>query len=78
MDADNLLITMTARGLCPALPIVARAEDDAIVPKLQSVGATRTVCPLAIVAGRVTQAALQSTSIDFVEIPSATRHAPRG
>src|SRR5262249_25012556 len=58
-DGDNLLITITARQLCPTIPIVTRAEEDAVVPKLQSAGATQTVCPHAIVAGRLAQAALQ-------------------
>jgi voltage-gated potassium channel len=70
-DADNLLITMTAHELCATLPIVARVEEDAIVPKLKSAGATRTVSTQAIVAGRVAQAVLQPTVLDFIEV--ATR-----
>jgi voltage-gated potassium channel len=70
-DADNLLITMTARELCPTLPIVARVEEDANAPKLHSAGATRTVSPDAIVAGRVTQAVLEPTVLDSIEV--ATR-----
>lgn len=67
-DADNLLITMTARELCPTLPIVARVEEDALVPKLRSAGATQTVSPIAIVAGRVVQAVLQPAVLDFIEV----------
>jgi voltage-gated potassium channel len=70
-DADNLLITMTAHELSPTLPIVARVEEEANAPKLQSAGATRTISPPAIVAGRVAQAVLQPTVLDFIEL--ATR-----
>jgi voltage-gated potassium channel len=63
-DADNLLIIMTARQLCPALPIVTRADEDAIAPKLQSAGATRTICPHTLVAARVTEAVLQPSGLD--------------
>jgi voltage-gated potassium channel len=68
-DGDNLLITMTARELCPTLPIVARAEEDAVAPRLQSAGATRTVCPHAIVAARVAEAVLQFTVLDVRPAP---------
>jgi voltage-gated potassium channel len=57
-DADNVLITLTAHLLSPALTIVARAEEEGTVHKLLSAGATDTVCPRTIVAGRLAQAAL--------------------
>jgi voltage-gated potassium channel len=58
-DPDNVLITMTARLLHPTLPIVARAEEEAMVPKLLRAGATRTVSPHAIVAAQIAQAVLK-------------------
>jgi voltage-gated potassium channel len=70
-DADNVLITMTARLLCPALPIVARADDEATVPKLLRAGATRTISPHAIVGRRLAQAVLRPALLDFIEV--ATR-----
>jgi voltage-gated potassium channel len=66
-DPDNVLITMTARLLRPTLPIVARAEEEATVPKLLRAGATRTVSPHAIVGGRVAQAVLRPAVLDFIE-----------
>jgi voltage-gated potassium channel len=63
-DADAVLITMTARLLCPRLPIVARAEDDATVPKLRRAGATRTASPNAIAGGRMAQAVLCPAVLD--------------
>jgi voltage-gated potassium channel len=63
-DSDNVLITMTARLLSPDLPIVARVEDEATVPKLLRAGATRTVSPHAIAGGRMAQAVLRPAVLD--------------
>ena len=66
-DSDNVLITMTARLLCPALPIVSRAEDEATVHKLERAGANRTVSPHAIAGGLMAQAVLRPAVLDFIE-----------
>lgn len=58
-DSDNVLITMTARLMCPHLPIVSRAQEDATVPKLERAGATRTVSPDALAGGLMAQAVLR-------------------
>ena len=63
-DADGVLITMTARLLCPPLTIVARAEEEATVPKLMRAGATRTASPDAIAGGRMAQAVLRPSVLD--------------
>jgi voltage-gated potassium channel len=63
-DADNVLITMSARLLNPRLAIVSRAEDEATVPKLLRAGATRTARPHAIAGGRMAQAVLHPTVTD--------------
>ena len=73
-DPDNVLITMTARLLHPALPIVARAEEEATVPKLLRAGATRTVSPHAIVGGRMAQAVLRPAVLDFIEVATRKGH----
>ena len=66
-DSDNVLITMTARLLCPTLPIVARAEDEATVQKLERAGANRIVSPHAIAGGLMAQAVLRPAVLDFIE-----------
>jgi voltage-gated potassium channel len=63
-DADSVLITMTARLLCPHLPVVARADDDATVPKLNRAGATMAASPHAIAGGRMAQAVLHPTVLE--------------
>jgi voltage-gated potassium channel len=74
-DSDNVLITMTARLLCRALPIVSRAEDEATVQKLVRAGASRTVSPHAIAGGLMAQAVLRPAVLDFVEDAAWKRHA---
>jgi voltage-gated potassium channel len=65
-DSDNVLITMTARQLCPQLPIVSRVEDEATGPKLKRAGANRTVSPHAIAGGLMAQAVLRPAVLDFI------------
>lgn len=73
-DSDNVLITMTARLLCPALPIVARAEDAETLPKLVRAGATRTVSPHALAGGRMAQAVLRPAVLDLIEDAAGDGH----
>jgi voltage-gated potassium channel len=63
-DPDNVLITVTARLLRPALSIVARSEDEATVPKLLLAGATRTASPHAIAGERIADAVLRPSAVD--------------
>jgi voltage-gated potassium channel len=58
-DAENVLITLSARLLAPGLPIVARVEDGASVPKLLRAGATLTVSPRAVAGDRMADAVLR-------------------
>jgi voltage-gated potassium channel len=47
-DADNVFISLTARGLNPKIKIVARAEREESVKKLKQAGAAEVVMPSAI------------------------------
>jgi voltage-gated potassium channel len=71
-DPDNVLITMTARLLHPTLPIVARAAEEATVPKLLRAGATRTISPYAISGRRMAYAVLRPTALDLLEVVTRT------
>ncbi len=73
-DADNVFITMSARLLADRLPIVARAEEAASVPKLVRAGATRVVSPHVIGGGRVAQAVLRPAVLDFIEVATRSEH----
>jgi voltage-gated potassium channel len=73
-DADNLFVTMSARLLNDKIAIVARADDDAAVPKLIRAGATRVVTPYALAGGRVAQAILRPAVLDFIEVATRSEH----
>ena len=63
-DPDNVLITMTARLLQPALPIVSRSEEDATIPKLLRAGATRTASPHTIAGQHIADAVLHPSAVE--------------
>ncbi len=44
-DAQNVYIVLTARGIAPHLPIVARASEEAAESKLLKAGATTVISP---------------------------------
>jgi len=73
-DADNVFITMSARLLAERVPIVARAEDAASVPKLVRAGASRVVSPHVLGGGRVAQAVLRPAVLDFIEVATRSEH----
>jgi voltage-gated potassium channel len=66
-DADNLFITMTARGLNPGLFILARAEQEHSEKKLIRAGADRVVLPYLIGGQRMAQTLIKPAVTDFLE-----------
>jgi voltage-gated potassium channel len=70
-DADNVYITLTARGLCPELFILSRAGDEGSEKKLSRAGATKVISPYNIGASRMAQAILRPSVMDFIEIATA-------
>lgn len=66
-DANNIYITLSARNLNTTLHIVARANDDESIVKLQRAGANRVLSPYAIGGHRMANLALQPTVIDFFD-----------
>lgn len=69
-DADNLFLTLTARGMNPELDIIARAEDDRNCRKFSQAGASRVVSPLATGSGRIIRLLTRPDVVDFVELMS--------
>ena len=61
-DADNVYITLTARGLNPNLRIVARASREDAEAKLMRAGADVVVQPQAIGGRHMAQSAIQLTA----------------
>lgn len=52
-DSANVFVTLTATGLRPELPVIARAEEPASASKLERSGASQVVLPAAIGADRI-------------------------
>lgn len=71
-DAENLLITMTARQLNPQVPIIARCDEEANSPKLARVGATRVVTLNTTGAAQMALAATKPYVIDLIDLATGT------
>lgn len=68
-DADNLYITLTARGLNPALFILARSSgSEGTRTKLLRAGASKVISPYYIGARRMAQLLLRPTVTDFIDL----------
>lgn len=68
-DADNLYITLTARGINKNLFILARSSGIAGVElKLMRAGASKVISPYAIGAHRMAQLLVRPTVIDFIDL----------
>jgi voltage-gated potassium channel len=67
-DADNVFITLTARGLRPDIFILARASEGKNEDKLLRSGATRVVTPYHIGGRRMAQVLKRPTVVDFLDI----------
>lgn len=67
-DADNLFLTLTARGLNAKLDIIARAENEHNSTKFTQAGATRVVSPFAIGAGHIVRVLTRPSVVDFVDL----------
>ncbi|PLX83909.1 MAG: potassium channel protein [Desulfuromonas sp.] len=73
-DSANVFITLTARGLSPALYILARASEKSSELKLQRAGATKVISPYIIGASRMADAILRPSVVDFIDIATGSEH----
>lgn len=67
-DADNLLITLSARALNPELYIVARANYEESEDKLRIAGANRVLSPYSIAGRRMAEMQLRPDVVDFLDV----------
>jgi len=72
-DADNLFITITARGLDSDLLITARAESKGAEQKMFQVGANKVISPYMIGAHRLVNTILKPAVTRFIELSSLER-----
>lgn len=70
-DADNVFITLSARGIRNDLHILARANAEGAEIKLKRAGANEVISPYSMGAYRMAQAVLRPSVVNFIEI--ATR-----
>ncbi len=73
-DADNVYITLTARGLNPDLFILARAAEESSIKKLTRAGADKVISPYDIGARSKGHTILGPTVIDFIELAVHNRN----
>ncbi len=66
-DADNVFITLTARGINPGLFILSRADDEKVQKKLLRAGADRVVMPYLIGGQKMAQTIIRPAVTDFLE-----------
>lgn len=66
-DADNIFITLSAKGLRPDIQVVARAYAEESESKLRRAGADRVILPLRLGGRRMAMIALHPLVMDFVE-----------
>lgn len=66
-DADNLYITLTARGLNSSLTIIARAAEEGAERKLLWAGATSVVSPYKMSGQRMANLLLRPAVVEFIE-----------
>jgi len=67
-DADNVYVTLSARGLNPKLLIIARGTDSSSERKLLKAGANRVILPYQIGGRRMATILLRPEIDDFLEL----------
>jgi voltage-gated potassium channel len=66
-DADNVLITLTAKGMRPDLTVIGRVKLDETEPKLRRAGADRVISPSTIGGRRIAQILTRPVVADFLD-----------
>ncbi|MDX2470172.1 MAG: potassium channel protein [SAR324 cluster bacterium] len=67
-EAENVFITLTARGIRPDLFIISRYEEDATQKKLMRAGASKTVNPYNIGSKKISQIILKPTISKILDL----------
>ena len=72
-DAENLFVTVSARGLNPEIFIVARCEHESTEAKLLKAGANRVITPNVIGGRRMASMVLHPTVADYLDLVSGAQ-----
>ena len=73
-DADNLYLTLSAKGLNPSVVVVARASGRGAETKLERAGADHVVSPYELVGLRLLQKVLSPTLLEFMDLVIRREH----
>ncbi len=66
-DADNVLVTLTSKGMRPECVVIARCKADENERKLQRAGADRVISPSTIGGRRIAQILTRPAVADFLD-----------
>lgn len=66
-DADNVLVTLTAKGLSPDTVVIARVKAEENEQKLRRAGADRVIAPSTIGGRRIAQVLTRPAVADFLD-----------
>ncbi len=67
-DAQNVYVTLTAKQFCPEITVIARAESEESIKKLELAGADRALTPHLLGGLRMAQLVLRPTVINFLDM----------
>lgn len=68
LDAQNVYITLTARGIAPQVPIVARASEEDAESKLLRAGANTVISPYAYAGQRIARVLTRPNVQRFIDL----------
>lgn len=66
-DADNVLVTLTAKGMQPGLTVIGRVKVEETESKLRRAGADRVIAPSTIGGRRIAQILTRPVVADFLD-----------
>ncbi len=72
-DANNVFITLTAKGLRPEIFVLSRASDVKNEAKLIKAGASRVVSPYQLGGRRMAEVLKRPTVVDFIDVATTNR-----
>lgn len=70
-DADNVLVSLTAKGMRPGAVVIGRVKADENEAKLRRAGADRVIAPSTIGGKRIAQLLTRPAVADFLELVGA-------
>ena len=67
-DADNLYLTLTAKGMNPGIRVFAKVVDERAEKRFLRAGADRLVAPYQLTAERIAMGLLNPSLVEFVDL----------